>query len=528
VIVPELTGTVALVRLILRRDRVRIAVWILGIVLLVVSTAGSVEGLYPTQTDLDEAAATSEDNVAAIVFNGPAQALDTVGGQVAFQVGSFGLVMAALMSLFMVGRNTRAEEESGRTEMVRAAAVGRYAPAVAALLVVAGMNLVVGMAVALSLIGMDLPTTGSLVFGAGFVAVGLVFIGVALVAAQVSENTRVVYGIGGTVIGAAFVLRAAGDVGDGTLSWLSPIGWAQKARPYAGEQWWPLLLPLGCVAALVVVAAILASHRDLAGGLVQPRPGPPVAGRSLAHPLGLALRLQRGSLIAWACGLFVLGISYGSIADEIEDFLDDNQTMEDMFASAGGSVTDSFLAISLGMLALIGTGYAIQSSQRLRTEETGLRVEPVLATPVPRWRWAASHLVMAFAGSVVVIAAAGLGMGIAYGLSIGDLGEVPRLLGAALVQAPAMWVLVGFTVALFGLAPRAVLATWAALVACFTVGLLADVLDLPGWVLDISPFEHTPQVPAAGFDLVPVVVLTVIAAGLTAAGLAGLRRRDVA
>lgn len=524
----ELTGTWVLVRSILRRDRFRIAVWVLGIALLVISTAASVEGLYPTQADLDDAAQASEDNVAAVFFNGPAQALDTVGGQVAFQVGSFGLAMVALMSVFMVGRNTRAEEESGRTEMVRALPVGRHAPAAAALLVVIAMNLLVGVAVTLSLLGMDLSTTGSLVFGAGFVAVGLVFAGVATVAAQVSENTRVVYGMAGTVVGAAYVLRGAGDVGDGTLSWLSPIGWAQKARPFAGEQWWPLLVPLACTVVLAGVAVALAGRRDLAGGLVPPRPGPPRAGRGLARPLGLALRLQRGSLIGWACGLFVLGVAYGAIADDVDDFVGDNQTMRDMMASAGGNLTDSFLGTSLMIQALIAAGYAIQSSQRLHGEETGLRLEPILATPVSRWRWAVSHLVMALAGSAVVVAAGGLGVGVAYGATTGDASEVPRQLGASLVHVPAVWVLVGLTMALFGLVPRAVLATWGVLVACLTVGLLADALELPDWVVDLSPFEHTPQLPAVDLDVVPIVVLAAVAAGLTAAGLAGFRHRDIA
>jgi ABC-2 type transport system permease protein len=223
----------------------------------------------------------------------------------------------------------------------------------------------------------------------------------------------------------------------------------------------------------------------------------------------------------------VMGIAYGSIADEVEDFIGDNDTLQDMIAGAGGNLTDSFLATALLQLALIGGGYAVQSSQRLRSEETGQRAEPVLATPVPRWRWAVSHLVMAFGGSLAVVVAGGLGMGLAYAVTGGGAGQIPRMVGASLVQAPALWVLVGLTMALFGIVPRAVLVTWAVLVGCFTLGLLADVLDLPGWVLDLSPFEHTPSIPAADLDLVPVLLLTAVAAGLAAVGLAGLQRRDV-
>ena len=101
----------------------------------------------------------------------------------------------------------------------------------------------------------------------------------------------------GAAIGAAYLLRAAGDVGDGTLSWLSPIGWGQAMRPFAGERWWPLVLSLVAASALVGGAFALRARRDEGAGLVEPRPGPATAPRRLTTPFGLALRLQRGALL---------------------------------------------------------------------------------------------------------------------------------------------------------------------------------------------------------------------------------------
>jgi ABC-2 type transport system permease protein len=524
----DLAGTSTLVRFILRRDRVRILVWVGAIVLLVLSTAASVKGLYPTQAELDTAAAAAHDNAAALAFNGPDQGLDTLGGQVAFQVGSFGLIMIALMSMFMVGRETRAEEEAGRTDLVLAMPVGRHAPTAAALIVVAAMNVAVGVLVWLGLLSQDLPAVGSFAFGLSFTALGLAFAAVAITAAQITENTRVVYGITGTVIGVSFVLRAAGDVGDGTLSWLSPIGWVQKARPYAGEIWWPFLVVAAFIVLLVVVASQLGARRDVGAGLVPPRPGPREAAPSLGSPLGLALRMQRGSLIAWGAGLFFTGIAYGSVANDVEDFIGDNQTVEDLVARAGGvSLVDSYLSTSLLILALVGAGFAIAAALRLRGEETAQRAEPILATQVSRPRWAASHLVVALGGTVVVLALAGLGTGLSYAIAAGDAGQVPRLLGASLAYVPAVWLLVGVAFALFGLLPRGVLAAWAVLGGCFVIGLLGDVLDLPSWLSDLSPFEQTPLVPADALTVLPLILLAAIAAGLVTVGFAGFRRRDV-
>jgi ABC-2 type transport system permease protein len=525
--VSELAGTAPLARVVARRDRVRAAVWVGGIVALVLLTAASIKGLYPTQHDLDEAAAVTHGNAAAIAINGPDQALDTIGGQVAFQVGAIGLVVVALMNIFVVGHDTRGEEEAGRLELVRSMSVGRHAPSVAALVVVTVMNVAVGALVALGLIGIDLPVTGSLVFGASLVTTGLMFAAVALVVAQITENTRVVYGLSAVVLGVAYVLRAIGDVGDGTVSWLSPIGWAQKARPFAGEQFWPLLVPLAAAMALVVVASALAARRDIGAGLVAPRPGPARAPSGLGTPLGVAVRLQRGSVVGWAVGLFVGGAAYGSVANDIQDFVGDNQTLKDVLAAAGGNLTNSYLATSLLMLSLIASGFTISSVLRLRSEESASRAEPILATRTSRQRWLASHLCVALAGTLVMLFASGFGTGLAYALSIGDAGQVPRLVGAALAYAPAVWVLGGVTAALFGLAPRFALAAWAVMALCFVVALLDEVLGLPRWVRNLSPFEHTPQVPATTVTVVPLVVLTAIAAALVAAGSAGFRHRDI-
>jgi ABC-2 type transport system permease protein len=385
----------------------------------------------------------------------------------------------------------------------------------------------VGALITLSTLSQDLPAEGALVFGASFLVTGLVFAAVALVAAQVTENTRVVYGISGVVVGLSFVLRAAGDVGDGTLSGFSPIGWAQKTRPWAGDEWWPLLVPLATTAGLVALAGFLSNRRDVGGGLVQPRPGPAAGAPALGTPSGLALRLQRGTLIAWTAGLAATGIAYGSVANDVEDFVGDNDTLKDMIARAGGNLVDSYLATSLLILALMASGFAISSVLRLRSEETALHTEPLLATPVTRLRWVASHLVMALGGSALVVGATGSSMGLTYGIAAGDLGQAPRLLAASLVYLPAVWVLIGLALLLFGWLPRGSLAAWGVLAGCFVIGLLSDVLNLPSWTDDLSPFEHVPQVPAADLDVVPLVVLTLIAAGLLAAGLAGFRHRDV-
>lgn len=522
------TATGRLTRFTVRRDRVRIAVWIGAIALLVASTVASVKGLYPTQADLDAAAVASQDNAAAIIFNGPAQGLDTVGGQVAFQTGTFGLILMGLMSVFMLGRLTRGEEEAGRVELVRSLPVGAHASPAAAMITVAAMDVVAGMLVVAVGVGLGLPVAGSIAFGLSFACFGLLLAAVTGVVAQITENTRVVYGMGGLVLGASFVLRAIGDIGDGTVSWLSPIGWAQKTRPWAGEVWWPFLLLLGATGLCAGVALALSRHRDLGGGLVAPRAGPARASAWLAGPFGLAGRLQRASVVGWTASLAVLAVAYGSIADSIQDFVEDNEALTDIIAAQGsGTLIEQYVAMSFRILALIAAGFALQSALRIRSEESAGRAEDVLATPVSRTRLAAGHLVIAFVGSLAIMAVSGLAFGLADAAVRGGTDLVGPAIVAALAFTPAVWLLIGVTVVLIGCAPRLSQWAWGVLALCFVIGMFGQLLGLPGWVEGLSPFQRVPDYPATDLDPVPLVVLTGLALGLTGLGLVGFRRRDV-
>src|SRR5262249_9248837 len=170
----------------------------------------------------------------------------------------------------------------------------------------------------------------------------------------------------------------------------------------------------------------------------------------------------------------------------------------------------------------------VQAALRLRAEESAGRVEPLLATRVGRIQWAASHLFFAVVGTAVLLVAAGLGGGLAYGGQIGDVGgQVGRLIEACLVQLPAVWVLAGLGTLLFGLVPRWTTVTWGALIACVLVLLIGALLGLNQRILDISPFTHLPKLPGGTVTVTPLLWLTVIAAALMVGGLAAFRRRDI-
>lgn len=532
-----LTGTGALIRIHLRRDRWMFLWWTLGVALLYWSQGVSLPGVYATQDELATAAASMEGNAAFIAMVGPARALDTVGGQVFWQSAAMGAIMVGLMSMFLVGRHTRAEEESGRDELLRGAAVGRLAPLGAAVVVAAVANLVVGLGVTLSLLtirqdsplrGMPLAVADSVATGVGLTLVGWVFTGTALVAAQLTQSTRAMYGIAGAVVGVAYGLRAVGDVGAGALSWVSPIGWYQAMHPFSGLRWWPAAAMLAAAAVTLAAAYALFQRRDIGSGLMAARPGPASAGASLRSGMGLAWRLQRGSVYGWSIGMLLGGLSYGSIGNSVEDLLGDSGFATDaMTAGMTDDLVDGFYATSMVMLALIASGFAISSTLRPRAEEEAGHLESLAATGLSRRSWLAGHALMTVAGTFVVMLAAGVGLGVGYAATTGDGGAVLRYGVPTLAWVAPVLVLSALARLLYGLAPRTLVLAWLPLVFAVVTLLFAEAFRFPEWVRDISPFSHLALAPAEDFRLLPVVTVAALAAAISAAGQMAFSRRDI-
>jgi len=532
----ELTGTGILTRLALRRDRIMIVSWVYVLAAFAYVSVVSTKKLYPTAASLRAfAEGAGADRVTRAIY-GPAGDLNTLGGLATWKLSVFGVVGVAVMSMFIVVRHTRGDEDAGRLELVGAGAVGRLAALTSGLLTALLANLVVALLVAVGLAVPGLPWGDSLAFGLGMAAAGCVFAAITAVAAQLAGSRRPAIGIVTSVIALAYLLRAVGDAASpgswaASLSWLSPIGWSQQLRPFGPLHWWVLVIPVLFTIAVTAVAYVLAGRRDLGTGLLPVRPGPPAAGASLDGPLGLAWRLQRGTLLAWAAGLAVYGLVIGALATGIGPLVGDNAAARELFVKLGGQtgLVNALLAAMMGFMGVAAAIYAVQAALRLRGEESSQRAEPVLAAAVGRTRWAWSHLVFAVVGPVVLLLLVGLTTGLVYGAHTGDIGKaVGQLVGAALVQLPAVWVLAGIAVALFGLVPRLAAAAWGALVAFLLLTEFGSFLNLSRWATDISPFSHVPKLPGGTFTATPLIWLTAIAVALIAVGLAALRRRDLA
>ncbi|HUC58245.1 MAG TPA: ABC transporter permease [Streptosporangiaceae bacterium] len=522
-----LTGTGALTRLAVRRDRIMLAVWLYVFAAFIAATVVGFRGLYKTQASLASFAAGAGHNSAFLSLYGPLYG-DSLGSVSAWRVSAVLSVVGSLFSIFVVIRHTRADEESGRLELTGSEPVGRHAALATGVLVAAIANLVIGAVLAVVALALGLPAGGSFLLGAGIACCGLAFTGVAAVTAQLSASARAARGLAIGALVVAFALRAVGDAssasGPRLLSWLSPVGWAVLDRAFGGGRWWVLALGILLAAALVIAGGVLAGRRDYDAGLLPQRPGPARASASLSSPLGLAWRLQSGTLYAWLAGALIYGLLIGSSARGIGGLLKSASTRKAVsdYGSGQGGLSEIYLAAILGFTGLVIAAYAVSAVLRLRSEESGGLAEPVLATGTGRLAWASAHVLIAAAGTAAMSLLAGLGTAVGYGALFGPL------VWAGLALAPAALVLCGLAVALFGLVPsRSVAGSWTLFGLFALILFLGPLLRASHWLLDVSPFTHSPKLPGGTVSALPVVLLCLIALALTGAGLAGLRRRDI-
>jgi ABC-2 type transport system permease protein len=529
-----LAGTGDLARLAFRRDRIALPAGVYVITALVAGTAYTFRKLYPTAAGRAALAATGGTNPALRFLYGRIDG-SSLGSLTAWRYGMWAGIFAALMAIFIVIRHTRTDEEAGRLELVGSAAVGRQAALSAGLLTAAAASVAVSVLLSIALPLVHLPAAGSVALALSIGCCGLAFTGIAAVAAQLTSSARAARGIALAALGVAFVLRGVGDsagaAGPSWLSWASPLGWVQFSRPFAGERWWVLALPLAVLAAGTALAFSFAARRDLDAGLLPDRPGRATASGVLHGPFGLAWRLQRGALLGWGVGYAFTFAASGAAAKGVGQLLGTSSALERAITRLGGqtAITNAYLAAIMSLAGLVAAAYAVSVILRLRTEETGDQAEPILVTATGRVRWALSHIAVAVVGAALLLAVAGVAAGLGYGARAGSAGtQVATMLGAAMGQLPAALALAAVAVLLFGRWPQACVAgAWTAVGLVVALDLFGQVLQLSHWVLDISPFTHTPRLPGGTVQAAPLLWLSLAALAFAAVGLAALRRRDI-
>ncbi len=437
----ELAGTMALLRLAWRRDRILIPASAVGLTVLSVGSAQATLALYPTAESVQTGLADLFSNPAITALYGPI-ASPTPDAMAVIKTIMLGAVALGILAYAVVRRHTRTEEEEGRFELLGSGVVGRWAPLTAAILLssvsVVGISLITTLG--LAAVGMD--PTGSLAVGVAWMIAGLFMVGVTAVAAQLTTTARGCAGISFGVLAAAFIIRAMGDSATtdagAKLSWFSPLGWSIKVSAYGQNRLWLLLPTLLLAALLIGIAFVLLERRDLGAGLLAGRPGTDRGGRSLSSPLGLSWRINRPSVIGWTVLSAVLAAVLGNLVSAVGD-LTTNPTVKQMLESLGGAagtLEDIFFTTELRFAAAAATAAGISAALRAASEERATHAEVLLSGPVSRARFYVSHTVAALLLPVWIMTVIGLVAGaVGHGLDA-SAPAAGELVAAALVDPP--------------------------------------------------------------------------------------------
>lgn len=525
--------TGALVRFILRRDRVRFPIWIISLSLITFSVALAFTDLYETEEERQAIAETMR-NPAMLAMVGQGYGLDnyTNGAMMAHQMLLFTVIAVAIMNILFVARHTRADEEEGRAELILSLPTGRLANLNATILVIVFINMMLALIIGFGLYSLQIESMdleGSLLYGIAIGAAGILFAAITALSAQLSANSRNTIGLVFTVLGISYVIRAIGDVGNETLSWFSPLGWILGAEIYVNNYWWPIILTFIIALIIMMISFYLNTIRDLESGFLTTKPGRRQASRFLQSPFALAFRIQRIGLISWAIGMFLIGASYGSVFGDLESFFEELDFIQELLTPVQNySLTEQFITMLMTVMAMISTVPVLMAVLKLKSEENRNRIEHILSRAVSRSQLLGGYFVISVIVSVVMLSLSAIGLWLTSAAVMDNTISISTIYKAAIVYVPAIWVMTSIAVLTIGLVPKLTGLSWVYLAYSFIVVYLGQMIQVPDWLGNLSPFGHIPNVPVEDMDFLKVSLLIIIAVLFTLLGFVGYNRRDIA
>lgn len=534
-----LAGYRQLLRTTLRHDSRLMAPWVTIATLLSASSVLVYPWVFRTEADRQVLQATMAANRAVSLVFGPARDLTTADGFNSWRTLALGGFLAALCAIFAVTRATRAQEDSGRAELLASGVLGRGSRLLVGVTVAMLGTAVLGVVAALATVPLGGGWENSLLLTATYTATGWMFAGVAAVTSQLGADARTSNLMAVGTLGVTFVLRGFAysvDAPSWTV-WINPLGWMSETQPAggtdgtAGNLWWPLALAAALTAVALAAAFALQARRDFGQGLVSGMSGP---ARGRVHgPWVLALRLNRGPIISWSLAALMLGFVFATMATSMPDLLaHDSAASAVLAAGAAGqdALIGQFLVTIINLLGITMTVPGVQVMLKVRSEEIEDRVEPIMAGAVRRRRYLGAHVALAMLSSTMYVLVAGLI--IAWRASGADLGvDLGEVMTQVVVALPAVWTVVALSVAVVGARPRAGIAAWAGVLVSFLLTLLGPTFDLDDWVLGVSPFWHVAHTIGAGLadaDLTGLGWISLVTVGFLIVGFVGFRSRDLA
>ena len=471
-------------------------------------------------------------------FFGKPVGLGTFGGYLTWKYGLVFVLATSLWSILSLSGTLAGEASRGSLDLVAAAPFGKRRIAVEKVtahitmlaLALAFMTIMITVSsntYGNAALGDPLSAASSIGFALWLGFIALFFGGLALVLGPILGRAGSA-GVAGIALALAWSVNGLHLE---PLMALSPFAWTANHVPLASQFDWGGLALVGVAAAVLLAIGVdVFTRRDLgitAGVGLPTLPGAVIGVRG---PISRAFGDQLPRALAWGLGLGVFGAMLASLVGELSDQLGSDanlvKVLQTAFPGLDLTTTGGFMQLFIELFYIVAGFAAATFVAKWASDETGGRLEEVLATPLPRWRWVIAGGVAALAADAVMTfmfaASIGLGAG-SGGLSAGDamLGSLSLGLYAA--------ALIGIGVAIGGLWRTSLAAELVALVvvATYLLSLLAPPLGLPDWVHQLALTTHFGLPMMAQWDAVGVVACVAIAVLGIGLGAWGMARRDL-
>lgn len=528
-------GTKQLTVFIFKQQRFKILIWLVSLVGITLSVATAYPTIYKDEPSR-QAASMTMDNPAMIAMLGPGYEKEgyilNIGAMFAHEMLLFTAIAVAIMSILLVGRATRSDEEDGQIEMIRALSVGRlsYLSAVMIVIVATNIGLMLLIGSGLALLGIEgIEVEGSFLYGAILGTTGILFTAFTAVFAQLTETARGTAMLSFLLLVSSYLMRAIGDISSEWLSFISPIGWTVRTGVFVDNHWWLVALAFLIATALVILAFYLHSIRDLGSGFIAAKSGKTHASPFLQTLFGLTFTLQKTSIVAWAIGLFVLSSSFGAILGDLEAYFADVEIMQAYIAmDSEYTLTEQFLTLIMAIMSLISLIPVLMVLLKLKGEETKNLTENLFSRTISRTRLLGNYCSLAVVVSIIMQSLIALGLWSVGGVVMEEPLSFLTTFSSAFVYLPAIWVVSAIAIVFVGAVPKFPSLIWLYVVYCFIVIYLGDLLKFPEWMKNLSVFDYIPKIPADNMNFFIMVFLMLIAVVLTVIGFIGYTKRDIA
>lgn len=526
-------NTLPLTKFILKRDRIRLILWVLLLTVFCVGLVPVFQDIILKGADMTITVEMMK-NPAIIAMVGPVygETNYTVGAAYGNYMLVFSVMIAAVMNIFLITRHTRHDEELGRLEVIRSLPVGRLSNLASAMNAALFVNLLLSILTTLGLYavrGEGMSLLGCAVFGFSMGIVGLVFAGITAFFCQLTANNRTAMGLSFLSLFVFYILRAIGDTGVEALSMVSPLGIVLRTENFVNDYLWPLILLVVIAVGMFGISFYLAHKRDLGQGLIAEKPGKKHASKLLSSPMGLALRLSRTFIIVWGLTLFSFAAMYGSVFGDLEGYIGGSEVLSQIFNTQEGTatLTEQFIVLLIAIMSLITTVPLVSFVNRIVSQERDGVTEHILSKAVSRTSQVMAYLVPTLIIGIVYQLISAYGFWVVGSQVLDTVPSLGTFVIASLAYLPAIWCFVGIALLLIGYLPERSFLSYVYLGYAFLSIYFGRLAAFPEWTRQLTPFGFIAQYPLQEITLTPLVVLTVVSILFIIVGIYGYRNRDM-